>query len=142
MKFRSETQTAVRALLDLCLHSAPQQPTSLSEIARRQGLSASFLEQLFRRLKSAGIVSPWRGVKGGYTLGRTADKISLFEIFEALGDPMTRKSKLGTGAEVAEALIVRQVFEEASGAFHGKLSMLTLADLKRRSPRQSAAMGL
>ena len=59
----------------------------VSELAKRRDLSAQFLEQLFAILRRAGIVNSRRGVKGGYTLARPADSITLLEIVELLDGP-------------------------------------------------------
>lgn len=141
MKFRSQSLTALRALLDLCLYSAPQVPTSLAEIARRQGLSAAFLEQLFRKLKAAGIVAPWRGMKGGYTLSRPAARVSALEVFQALGDPLASGGKL-PASERAEAQVLAVALGEASAAFHERLAGLSLDDLRRRALAHPGVKGL
>ena len=131
MKVRSQTLTALRALLDLCVYSAPQVPTSLSEIARRQEVSAAFLEQLFRKLKGAGLVTPSRGMKGGYTLTRLPQAISLLEVFQALGDPLVSLAK-GKG-DRAETAVLLEALGEAGGALENKLRALNLEDLKQRA---------
>jgi Rrf2 family protein len=131
VKLRSQTLTALRALLDLCVYSAPHVPTSLAEIARRQQLSAAFLEQLFRRLKVAGLVSPSRGMKGGYVLGRPPQEISLLDVFKALEDPLVGLAK-GSG-ERAETAVLLAALGEAGQAMEAKLSLLNLEDLKGRA---------
>jgi Rrf2 family protein len=131
VKLRSQTLTALRALLDLCVYSAPQVPTSLSEIARRQQLSAAFLEQLFRKLKTAGLVSPSRGMKGGYVLTRAPQAISLLEVFQALGDPLVAPAK--SAAQRAEISVLLGALGEASQALEGRLASLNLEDLKQRA---------
>jgi Rrf2 family iron-sulfur cluster assembly transcriptional regulator len=133
MKVRSQTLTALRALLDLCLYSAPQVPTSLSEIARRQGVSAAFLEQLFRKLKAAGLVAPWRGMKGGYTLSKLPKAISLLEIFEALEDPVVMSKSLKKSDGRAEAEVLMAALEESGQALKEKLAALDLESLKQRA---------
>ena len=134
MKVRSQTLTGLRALLDLCVYSAPQVPTSLSEIARRQQVSAAFLEQLFRRLKASGLVAPWRGMRGGYTLTRPPKEINLLEIFQALEDPVVgEKTSRTPAAERAEAKVILGALLEASGEFNKALAKIDLEELKRRA---------
>jgi Rrf2 family iron-sulfur cluster assembly transcriptional regulator len=137
MKVRSQTLTALRALLDLCVYSAPQVPTSLSEIARRQQVSAAFLEQLFRRLKAAGLVAPWRGMRGGYTLTRSPKEISLLEIFQALQDPVVgdKISKQASSAPDArvETQVILGALTSAGQELNKALASLDLEELKRRA---------
>jgi Rrf2 family iron-sulfur cluster assembly transcriptional regulator len=131
MKLRSQTLTALRALLDLCVYSAPHVPTSLAEIARRQQLSVAFLEQLFRRLKGAGLVSPFRGMKGGYTLTRAPQAISLLEVFQALQDPLVAPAKSST--QRAEITVLLEALGDAAQALETKLGAMSLEELKRRA---------
>jgi Rrf2 family protein len=70
-------------MVDLALHYA-QGPVPLGEIAKRQELSAKYLEQLIIRLKGAGLIRSARGRRGGYMLARKPGKISVGEIVEAL----------------------------------------------------------
>jgi Rrf2 family iron-sulfur cluster assembly transcriptional regulator len=143
MKVRAQTSTALRALLDICLYSAPQVPSPLSEIARRQAVSAAFLEQLFRRLKAAGLVQPWRGMKGGYTLSRPPQEISLLQIFEALHDPSVMPRRVKEGAEPqAEAKVLDAAIAEAASIFRDKLASLSLEELRRRAALQPDLRGV
>ena len=63
-----------------------KEPTSLSEISLRQGISLSFLEQLFLRLKRNNLVESARGPRGGYLLSRAPDEIKLSSIIEAVDE--------------------------------------------------------
>jgi Rrf2 family protein len=131
VKLRSQTLTALRALLDLCVYSAPQVPTSLAEIARRQNLSAAFLEQLFRRLKGAGLVSPSRGMKGGYVLSRLPQEISLLDVFKALEDPLVAAAR--ASGDRAETSVLLAALGEAGAALEARLAGLNLEELKERA---------
>ncbi len=146
MKIRSQTRAALQALLDICLYSAPQVPAPLSDIAKRQQVSAAFLEQLFRRLKSAGLVQPWRGMKGGYTLTRLPAQISLLQIFEALQEPSVASPSKASGAALvepqAEAKALEGALEEASQALKEKLASLSLEDLRRRALAEPGLRGV
>jgi Rrf2 family protein len=70
-------------MLDLAAHH-DQGPTPLRAIAKRQDLSVKYLEQLIIPLKAAGFIRSVRGARGGYTLARNAEKISVGEIIEIL----------------------------------------------------------
>ena len=60
--------------------------SSLADIARRQGISLSFLEQLFGKLRRAGVVESYRGAAGGYQLARSADDVTLDVIIHAVDE--------------------------------------------------------
>ncbi len=141
MKIRAQTSTALRALLDLCLHTAPQSPASLNEIGSRQGLSVAFLEQLFRRLKSAALVAPWRGMKGGYTLARPADQVSLWEVLRALEDPLVKPVAAEKGG-APEEQVLRQCFARLEGKWEEDLKGLSLADLRDEARGNPALAGV
>ena len=72
-------------MLDLAFHSQ-KKPVTLTEIARRQTISLSYLEQLFARLRRAGIVSGVRGPGGGYKLSRSATEINIVDIILAVDE--------------------------------------------------------
>lgn len=75
------------ALVDLAYYSQGK-PLALTEIAVRQSLPLSYLEQLFVKLRQKGFVVSTRGTQGGYTLAREAEDIHIGEILEAIGEPI------------------------------------------------------
>ncbi|MBT8121177.1 MAG: Rrf2 family transcriptional regulator, partial [Gammaproteobacteria bacterium] len=85
MKLTSKGRYAVTAILDLAFH-ARSGPVPLPNIAGRQGLSLSYLEQLFTRMRKAGLVDSTRGPGGGYTLARAAPDITVAEVIAAVDE--------------------------------------------------------
>ena len=85
MKLTSKGRYAVMAMADLAKNYV-KEPTSLSEISLRQGISLSFLEQLFLRLKKNNLVLSARGSRGGYTLSKSPDEIKLSSILHAVDE--------------------------------------------------------
>ena len=85
MKLTAKGRYAVMAVADMAAQGADVQ-SSLSDISTRQGISLSFLEQLFGRLRKAGIVDSQRGAAGGYTLSAPATAISLDAIIHAVDE--------------------------------------------------------
>ena len=85
MKLSNRGRYAVMAMADLARLNT-NQPISLSEISLRQGISISFLEQIFLKLKRNNIVKSTRGIKGGYVLVKNPKQIKLSEIFLALDE--------------------------------------------------------
>ena len=85
MRLTTKGRYAVTAMLDIALHRQSG-PVSVTDIAKRQGISPSYLEQLFGRLKRAGLLESLRGPGGGYWLGSAAESISISEIIAAVGE--------------------------------------------------------
>ncbi len=85
MRLTSRGRYAVTAMLDVALHSQ-QGPVSLADISVRQGISQSYLEQLFSKLRKANLVASVRGPGGGYRLGKEASCISVGTIIAAVNE--------------------------------------------------------
>ncbi|HSR11318.1 MAG TPA: RrF2 family transcriptional regulator [Thermodesulfobacteriota bacterium] len=85
MRLSTKSRYGVRALFDIAYHSQGA-PAQIKEISRRQGITPRYLEQIFQRLKRAGIITSIRGPKGGYYLSRKPDEIVLSEIVEAMDE--------------------------------------------------------
>ena len=83
MKLTTKGRYGLRAVIDLAKY-AKNEPVSLSDVAERQGISISYLEQLMAKLKKAGIVQSTRGAQGGYSLAKHPENISVGEILRAL----------------------------------------------------------
>lgn len=91
MRMSTKGRFAVNAMIDLALREHAG-PVALATIGARQQVSMSYLEQLFSRLRRQGLVESTRGPGGGYTLGRSADTITVAEIISAVDDAMTEAS--------------------------------------------------
>jgi len=85
MRLTTKGRYAVTAVLDLAFHQE-KGPVSLAAISERQGISLSYLEQLFARLRRNGVVKSTRGPGGGYSLNRVADEISVSDIIIAVDE--------------------------------------------------------
>lgn len=153
MRLTSKGRYAVRAMLDLTLHSNGN-PVRLQEISRRQAISLHYLEQLFRKLRTGNVVKSVRGPGGGYVLSRSMDEISMRDILGSVGENINPAKDIsgapssgvsfsaenGDGALVntIEFNLVRGYFENLGVIMQEYLTTTTLGDLMRKA-RESAA---
>ena len=108
MKLTSKGRYAVMAMADLAKNNA-KRPTNLTEISLRQGISLSFLEQLFLKLKKNNLVLSSRGPNGGYILSRDPDEIKLSSIISAVDEKIKtvkckRESKKGCNGKSVKCI--------------------------------------
>ena len=96
MRLTTKGRYAVTAMLDLALHE-DQGPITLADISLRQGVSVSYLEQLFAKLRRSKLVESVRGPGGGYRLAGGAASINVAQIVEAVNDSMDATRCLGKG---------------------------------------------
>jgi Rrf2 family cysteine metabolism transcriptional repressor len=83
MRLSTKARYAVRSMVDLAMH-CDQHPVSRKDIAARQEISPHYMEQLFARLRDAGLIHAVRGPGGGYLLSRAADQITVGEVVRAV----------------------------------------------------------
>jgi Rrf2 family iron-sulfur cluster assembly transcriptional regulator len=89
MRLSTKGRFAVTAMIDVALREKVG-PVPLSDIAARQQISLSYLEQMFSKLRSEGLVISTRGPGGGYTLGHRTDAITVADIISAVEDAPTQ----------------------------------------------------
>lgn len=127
MRISTKGRFAVNAMLDLALREAGG-PVALATIGERQGISLSYLEQLFGGLRAAGLVQASRGPGGGYRLGRAAEAISVADIVLAV-DERRLPADHRPGAP-ATAALWRQL-EETMRGHMAAISLQSLVDQQR-----------
>src|SRR5258707_2709571 len=98
MRLSTKGRYAVMAMVDLAKHSDGS-PVSLAEIAERQEISLSYLEQLFAKLRRGGLVRSVRGAGGGYLLALAADETRISDIVLAVDEPI-RATRCTVGSTV------------------------------------------
>ena len=131
MQLSTKGRYAVRAMLDLALH-AGEVPVSRAEIARRQGISADYIAQLFRKLEQAGLVQGVKGPGGGYVLGRDPTNIHIGDIVRAAEGPIALVDCVEAGGAAcarAKQCAARQLWQEVSQVVAQTLDDVTLKDL-------------
>ena len=100
MKVSTRVEYGMLALTDIALYSDHGSSVSAPEIAERQNISQKYLEQILTHLKQAGLIRAQKGLRGGYALTRTADKISIAEVLNALdSDILDEMSNTGNETE-------------------------------------------
>ena len=132
MKLTAKGRYAVMAVADLAKHGQSG-PVSLSEISLRQGISLSFLEQIFGRLRRAGVVQSSRGAQGGYALTEPANSVTLDQIIAAVDeqvrahgcDPAKRAGCTGTNAKC----LTHDLWGALESHIGDFLSRVTVADV-------------
>jgi len=83
MRLSTKSRYGVRALFDIAYH-AEEAPAQIKTISRRQGITPRYLEQIFQKLKRAGIVKSIRGPRGGYYLARKPEEIAVGDVIRAM----------------------------------------------------------
>lgn len=129
MRLTSKGRYAVTAMLDVAMF-AQQSPVPLADISERQGISLSYLEQLFARLRKRGLVHSVRGPGGGYQLGKTADDISVGAVIEAVDESIDATRCQGKGnCQGGERCLTHSLWEGLSDRIADFLDGITLAEL-------------
>jgi len=134
MRLSTKGRYAVTAMLDLALNGA-KGPVTLAEISENQGISLSYLEQLFAALRAKELVRGVRGPGGGYYLGRSADDISIANIICAV-DEWVEFTRCGGRQNCSRGArcLTHTLWDDLSAEIFDFLSNISLGDLVRRSP--------
>lgn len=139
MRLTTKGRYAVTAMLDLAIHHG-EGPITLADIAQRQGISLSYLEQLFSRLRKRQLVSSVRGPGGGYTLGRDAGDISVAEVITAVDENVdTTRCGGAHNCQDNQKCLTHELWHDLSDRIHDYLSRITLDDLMKRRDVQEVA---
>lgn len=137
MRLTTKGRYAVTAMLDLALHQE-QGPIRLAGISDRQGISLSYLEQLFAQLRRQELVKSVRGPGGGYHLGRQAGTISVAEVIAAVNEDTDTTRCGGAGdCQEGETCLTHHLWMDLSDQVRDFLQSISLGDLvKRQDIRQ------
>ncbi|MGO2240570.1 MAG: Fe-S cluster assembly transcription factor [Halomonas sp.] len=132
MRLTTKGRYAVTAMLDLALH-AHNGPTSLSDISQRQEISLSYLEQLFARLRRAGLVDSVRGPGGGYLLSQPPTAISVSNVIDAVDESVDATRCQGlSDCQQGDTCLTHHLWCELSIQIRHFLDEMTLAQLMLR----------
>lgn len=134
MKLSTKGRYAVMAMVDLA-QAGLEKPVPLGDIASRQEISLSYLEQLFAKLRRAGVVKSVRGPGGGYKLARALNETRIADIMLAVEEPVdvTRCQGKAKGClESGRRCITHDLWDELSRHIHLFLNDVTLEDVLER----------
>lgn len=139
MKLTTKGRYAVTAMLDLALHN-DHGPITLADISQRQGISLSYLEQLFSRLRKSGLVSSARGPGGGYRLSRAAKEISVVEVITAVDEKIDARRCEGMGnCQGDKTCLTHELWCDLSGQIYQFLKGISLGDLVENNAIRAVA---
>ena len=132
MRLTTKGRYAVTAMLDLALQHGSG-PVALADIAQRQGISLSYLEQLFSRLRRRALVSSVRGPGGGYNLARGAGQISVAEVIAAVDESVdTTRCGGAHNCQDDGPCLTHDLWHDLSERIYDYLSQISLQDLVER----------
>ena len=141
MRLSTKGRYAVTAMLDLALKSG-QGPVTLADISVNQGISLSYLEQLFAALRAKQLVRGIRGPGGGYYLGKNSSEITIADIICAV-DEWVEFTRCGgrENCRGGERCLTHALWDQLSDEIFTFLSEISLADLVERGQRNARDEG-
>jgi len=139
MRLTTKGRYAVTAMLDLALHYK-EGPITLADISQRQGISLSYLEQLFSRLRKQELVDSTRGPGGGYRLSRDANEIAVADVITAV-DEKVETTRCGglSNCQDDQQCLTHELWTELSQQIHGFLMGISLGNLVEKQGVQEVA---
>jgi Rrf2 family iron-sulfur cluster assembly transcriptional regulator len=139
MRLTTKGRYAVTAMLDLAIHY-DHGAVTLADIAGRQGISLSYLEQLFARLRKKELVRSTRGPGGGYRLAREPEEIRVAEIITAINENVDATRCGGDkNCDNDGRCLTHDLWEDLSSRIHDFLNDITLGDLVNQPNVQEVA---
>lgn len=144
MKLSTKGRYAVMAIVDLAQQSNGQ-PVSLADVAERQEISLSYLEQLFSKLRRHGLVKSVRGPGGGYMLAKPADELHVCEIVLAVDEPI-RATRCTPGSPEGcrankERCSTHELWETLGNRIYEFLNSVTIADICNKRVKSVGTFG-
>lgn len=143
MRLSTKGRYAVMAMTDLAKHEGVGRGVCLADIAARQDISLSYLEQLFSRLRRRGLVTSARGPGGGYRLAKAASELAIAEIVTAVDEPLGAlrctggpKGCMPDGARC----LTHDLWDALGRQIEGFLAGVSLEDVTEGRLRKSASV--
>lgn len=144
MKLSTKGKYGVRAVFEIA-RNAGEGPITIKEIAERQGISFSYLEQILNRLGRAGLIESVRGPGGGYLLGKKAVELTIGDVVRALEGPIALSHCLEPGMSddcyQADDCVARMVWSKVGAKIEQALDSISFDDLLRQYPKEKEQAG-
>ena len=137
MKLSTKGRYGLRALIDLALYGE-KEAVSIQSISARQMISDSYLEQLVRKLKKAGLVTSVRGAQGGYRLAKPAGEISVGDVLRALEGSIEAVScgvENNANCLGKDLCVARYVWEKVNKSIQETVDSIMISQLVEESRR-------
>lgn len=129
MRLTSKGRYAVTAMIDIAIHQH-QGAVSLSDIADRQHISLSYLEQIFTRLRRENLVKSVRGPGGGYFIAEPLDQVSVQQIVNAMSEDLdARQCRGSANCQSGQQCLSHHIWEDLSDKISEFLAGISLAEL-------------
>jgi Rrf2 family iron-sulfur cluster assembly transcriptional regulator len=139
MRLTTKGRYAVTAMIDIALHRH-QGPVSVTEVAERQAISSSYLEQLFSKMKRAGLLQSVRGPGGGYELSRPLTEVTVSDIIAAVGEGVDATRCQGAAdCQDGATCLTHDLWSALSSHIDQFLSSVTLESLLAEQESRPAA---
>lgn len=139
MRLSTKGRYAVTAMLDLAIHDKLD-PVTLADISQCQGISLSYLEQLFAKLRKNELVVGVRGPGGGYRLAKAASEITVAQIITAVDEKVDVKRCEGKeDCQQGERCLTHELWDELSCRLYRFLDGITLDEFANRPDVQEVA---
>ena len=139
MKLSTKARHAITAMMDLALNDNLR-PVTLAEISQCQGISLSYLEQLFAKLRKNELVTSVRGPGGGYKLSRAGAEIYVAQIIDAVDEKVDVTRCAGNGdCQDGETCLTHDLWQDLSSQIHAFLSDISIQSLVDRAEIRKVA---
>ncbi len=143
MKISTKGRYGLRILLDLATHQK-KGPVNLADITTRQGISEKYLWQVINLAKAAGLINSARGPKGGYTVAKPTDQITVLEIISALEGPIVLVDCLDKSGNCSrnDACVTREVWGKIGESMKKTMASITLQELVMKQEAKESDQSL
>jgi Rrf2 family cysteine metabolism transcriptional repressor len=139
MKLSTKCRYGLRAVVDIARYYG-KGPAKRKDIAKKENLSSSYLENILLVLRNHNLVETTRGVNGGYVLSRQPSEITAYDIVNALEGPLSLVDCVNKPNQCrrSDDCVTRIVWKELAGALRSTLSAITLQELLDREKKSAA----
>ena len=133
MKLSTKPRYGLRILAQIAVDTEGGKPAGGKDIAKKQDISAAYMEQILIPLRNAGIISAVRGRHGGYFLNRSADKITVLDVIEVFeGKLELVESGTCDACGLDEVCPTREVWDRLSAVLRKESAAITIAELAQK----------